>query len=151
VQPLAISHDTFGRLRLIDFLGTEHVTQLTGWEYLGQTWIGEASGFTECLRLESDPDVTRAVAVDLVSMPDAAVASVLAVLRLPVRAGLSLQDIVAMLGEPTETHTFVQDRVTVAFRVDCVDSYEVGCTIHEDQGLIYLTVHTNPLPPDGDP
>jgi hypothetical protein len=146
VEPLRISHDAFGRLRLVDFLSTEHLEQLCGWEYLDRDWVGEASGFTEWLRLDSQRDVTRSIAIDLAALPETTVQNMLAALRLPLRAGLDRQEIVAVLGEPTEIQTFVHDRVTLVFDVCAVDPYEVSCTVHQEQGLTYLTVHTTPLP-----
>jgi hypothetical protein len=70
VESLGISHDAFGRLRLAHFVAAERLEQLRGWEYLDRCWVGEASGFTEWPRLESDPEVTRSVAIDLVALPD---------------------------------------------------------------------------------
>ncbi|TDB69580.1 hypothetical protein [Micromonospora sp. KC723] len=146
MEPLGISHDAFGRLRLADFIRAEHLEQLRGWEYLERCWIGEASGFTEWLRLESAPEVTRSVAMDLVALPEATLQSMIGALRLPLRAGLDQQEITAVFGEPTETQRFVQDRVTLVFRIGAVEPYELGCTVHEEQGLIYLTMHPTPLP-----
>ncbi|MEH1100406.1 hypothetical protein [Micromonospora sp. CPCC 205561] len=143
---MGIPHDAFGRLRLADFLSAEHPAHLRGWEYLDRRWVGEAFGFTEWLRLESEPDVTRSVAIDLVALPEATVRKMLAALRLPLRAGLGRQELVAVLGEPTRTERFVPDRVTLVFGTGSTDPYEVGCTVHQEQGLIYLTVHRVPLP-----
>jgi hypothetical protein len=146
VEPLGISHDAFGRLRLADFIAAEHLEQLRGWEYLDHSWVGEASGFTEWLRLESDPEVTRSVAIDLVALPEPTLQSMTDALRLHLRAGLDQQEITGVFGEPTDTQGFVQDRVTLIFRIGAVEPYELGCTVHQEQGLIYLTMHPTPLP-----
>ncbi|MDG9672948.1 hypothetical protein [Micromonospora sp. DH14] len=146
MKPLGISHDAFGRLRLTDFIRAEHLEQLQGWEYMERCWVGEASGFTEWLRLESTPEVTRSVAMDLVALPEATLQSMIDALRLPLRAGLDQREITAVFGEPTEIQRFVQDRVTLVFRIAAVEPYELGCTVHEEQGLIYLTMHPTPLP-----
>ncbi|MGW1059158.1 hypothetical protein [Micromonospora rubida] len=146
MEPWGIPHNAFGRLRLADFIGAVHLEQLRGWEYLERCWVGEASGFTEWLRLESDPEVTRSVAMDLVALPKPTVQNVVDALRLPLRAGLDQHEITAVFGEPTEVQRFVQDRVTLIFRIGAVESYELGCTLHQEQGLAYLTMHPTPLP-----
>ena len=146
MQPLAIPHDAFGRLRLADFIAAEHLEQLRGWEYLERCWVGEASGFTEWLRLESAPEVTRSVAIDLVALPEPTTQSMIDALRLPLRAGLDQQEITGVFGEPTGSERFVQDRVTLVFRIGAAEPYELSCTVHEEQGLIYLTMHSTPLP-----
>ncbi|MEU5946931.1 hypothetical protein ABZ793_15390 [Micromonospora sp. NPDC047465] len=146
MEPLGISHDAFGRLRLADFIAAEHLEQLHGWEYLDRCWVGEASDFTEWLRLESAPGVTRSVAIDLVALPESTVQSMIGMLQLPLRAGQGQEEITGVLGEPIGTRSFVRDRVTLIFRIGAAEPYELSCTIHEEQGLIYLTMHPTPLP-----
>ncbi|MGV9806208.1 hypothetical protein [Micromonospora chersina] len=141
-----IPHDAFGRLRLADFMAAEHLEQLRGWEYLERCWVGEAWGFTEWLRLESAPEVTRSVAIGLVALPESTVQNMTGALRLPLRAGLNQQEITGVLGEPTGTERFVPDRVTLVFRIGAAECYELSCTVHEEQGLIHLTMHPTPLP-----
>ncbi|MEU6077038.1 hypothetical protein [Micromonospora sp. NPDC047074] len=146
MEPFGISHDAFGRLRLADFIAAEHLEQLHGWEYLGRSWVGEASGFTEWLRLESAPEVTLSIAIDLVALPESTVQSMINALRLPLRARQSQQEITSALGKPSGTQRFVRDRVTLIFRIGAAEPYELSCTVHEEQGLIYLTMHPTPLP-----
>ncbi|MFG3699522.1 hypothetical protein ACGF5C_16600 [Micromonospora sp. NPDC047620] len=146
MELLGISHDAFGRLRLADFIAAEHLEQLRGWEYLDRCWVGEASGFTEWLRLESAPEVTRSVAIDLVALPESTVQSMIDTLRLPLRAGQDHQEITGVFGKPTGTQRFVRDRVTLVFRIGAAEPYELRCTVHEEQGLIHLTMHPTPLP-----
>ncbi|MER7335666.1 MULTISPECIES: hypothetical protein [unclassified Micromonospora] len=67
-------------------------------------------------------------------------------LRLPLRAGQHQQEITSVFGEPTGTQRFVRDRVTLIFRIGAAEPYELSCTVHEEQGLIYLTMHPTPLP-----
>ncbi|MGS2614110.1 hypothetical protein ACVCAH_06205 [Micromonospora sp. LZ34] len=146
MEPLGIPHDAFGRLRLADVIAAEHLEQLRSWEYLERCWVGEASGFTEWLRLESAPEVTRSVAIDLITLPESTVQSMTDALRLPLQAGLDQQEITGVFGEPTGRERFVRDRVTLVFRIGAAESYELSCTVHEEQGLIYLTMHPTPLP-----
>ncbi|MGY4909987.1 hypothetical protein [Micromonospora aurantiaca (nom. illeg.)] len=143
---MRISHDAFGQLHLAQFLAAEDLEELRGWEYLGHRWVGEASGFTEWLRLESDPGVTRSVAIDLAALPEATAQRMTNTLGLPLRAGLDQQDITGVFGRPTDTERFVRDRVTLVFHVGAADPYELSCTVHEEHGLIHLTMHSTPLP-----
>ncbi|MFD4209835.1 hypothetical protein ACFWRG_28005 [Micromonospora tulbaghiae] len=143
---MTISHDAFGRLRLAQFLTVEDLEELRGWEYLGRRWVGEASGFTEWLRLESAPGVTRSVAIDLAALPKSTAQRMIDALGLPLRAGLDQQDITGVFGRPTDTERFVRDRVTLVFHVGAADPYELSCTVHEEHGLIHLTMHPTPLP-----
>ncbi|WNM41284.1 hypothetical protein RMN56_08060 [Micromonospora halotolerans] len=49
-------------------------------------------------------------------------------------AGLDQQEITGIFGEPTGTERFVQDRVTLVFRIGAAEPYELSCTVHEEQG-----------------
>lgn len=62
---LDVSHAEFGWLRLADYVSTQEIVQLVDWEYLDHDWVGEAIGFTEWLRLESEPEVLRSIALAL--------------------------------------------------------------------------------------
>jgi hypothetical protein len=146
MEPLAVPHHIFGRLRLADHLPADTLTWISSWEYLERQWCGEASGFTEWLRLESDPEVLRSVALDLAALPEAASASILAALQLPLRPRMPVEEVIAVLGPPLETLAFVADRTTYEFRAGSPESYEVSCTVHHGDGLAYVTVHTVPLP-----
>ncbi|KXK63401.1 hypothetical protein AWW66_03545 [Micromonospora rosaria] len=146
MESLGISHDAFGRLRLAHFVAAEDLEQLRGWEYLDRCWVGEASGFTQWLCLKSDPEVTRSVAIDLVALPEPTLQNMIDTLRLPLRAGLDQQQITTIFGEPIKRQRFVRDRVTLVFRIGPTDPYELGCTVHQEQGLIYFTIHPTPLP-----
>jgi hypothetical protein len=146
VAVLDVSHVDFGRLRLADFVPAGDVVELDGWEYLDREWLGEATGFTAWLRLRSEPEVLRSIALDLESLPASTIAAVLETLRLPLRHGMTIEELTVALGRPGDLSTFVPDRTTYDFCVGAMDTYTVGCTVHHDRGLIYLTVHRTPLP-----
>lgn len=145
-EVLAVSHHVFGRMRLVDYLPADTVESIDSWEYLEREWRGESSGFTEWLRLVSDPEILRSAALDLVALPRSASAAMLTALVLPLRLGMTTDEVIAVLGAPRETAAFVSDRKTYYFRAGSSDIYEVSCTVHRDSGLIYLTVHSVPLP-----
>ena len=139
-----ISHDAFARLRLKQFLPPDAIAPLTDWEFLGRFWIGEGHGFTQWLRLEDDPSVLRSLAVDFHALPDVVVDAILTRLDLPVRRGMTIDQLRRVLGEPREVQTFVTDRLSYDFDYGEPDEYDVSCTVLNDGGLTYLVV-TVPL------
>ena len=134
-------HDHFGRLRLQQFMAPEAVTALTDWEFAGEYWVGEASGFTEFLCLESDPTVLRSIALDLTELPTDVSRGVLVAVGLPLAAGMSRKDVAGLMGQPSVEHRFPQarDRVTCVYRLP-EPAYEVSCTLHEANGLVYVVM-----------
>lgn len=96
-----ISHEEFAVLRLAQFLPAEEIQTLNDWEFLDRIWIGEARGFSEWLRLADEPDVLRSLSLDFDEFPAACTHRVLGTIGLPVRAGMRLDDLRRVLGEPT--------------------------------------------------
>lgn len=136
-----ISHEEFAVLRLAQFLPAEEIQTLNDWEFLDRIWIGEALGFSEWLRLADEPDVLRSLSLDFDEFPAACTHRVLGTIGLPVRAGMRLDDLRRVLGEPTAEEHFVADRVSYDFRVD-EPRYTVNCTVLNDGGLTYVVVTT---------
>ena len=136
-----IGAEAFGQLRLRHFLAREDITELSNWKFQGEYWVGEADGFTEFLRLESDPDVVRSIALDLAELPEPACQSIFGALGIQMTRGMSAQDVVGLLGRPSSEKQFPQakDRVTQVFRL-YEPSYEVSCTVHESKGLVYAVI-----------
>ena len=135
-----IAHAKFGKLRLAQFCPDADIAELSRWEFMDAIWVGEAVGFSEWLRLESAPAVLRSLAIDFAEFPAVAAAAVLQAIDLPVRAGMSIRELRAMLGEPVEEHRFVADRVTCEFAAPGPSRYRVSCTVLNDGGLSYLIV-----------
>jgi hypothetical protein len=140
-----ISYDSFGRLRLADFLPARRIRSLQGWEFEGRVWVGEAAGFSEWLRLSHDPEVLRAIAIDFESFPPRAANRVLAKLGLAVRRGMTAGKLEAVLGPSTRTLRFAADRETYEFRTAESQPYQISCTVLDEGGLTYLSVMI-PLP-----
>lgn len=140
-----ISHARFGKLRLIQFRPDAEIAELAGWEFMDALWVGEAVGFSEWLRLESDPEVLRSLAIDFAEFPEAAASAVLQAIDLPVRRAMTAKKLRAVLGEPVEEHRFVADRVTYEFALAGPPRYNVSCTVLKRGGLSYLVV-MRPLP-----
>ena len=135
-----ISHERFGELRLARFLPGVDLADLSDWQFMGRTWLREALGFSEWLRLESDPEVLRSLALDFSDFPESAAASVLKTLELPARPGMQLAELRTVLGDPIEKQHFVPDRVSYEFAVEGPPTYGVSCTPLRQGGLSYLVV-----------
>lgn len=140
-----ISHAAFGKLRLAQFLPGAEMAELDNWEFLDHLWVGEAVGFSEWLRLENQPETLRSLAIDFGEFPGPAAADVLRTIDLGVRAGMKLDKLCEILGEPTKEHRFVNDRVSYEFVVPGPPTYDISCTVLNNGGLTYLVVVV-PLP-----
>lgn len=135
-----IPHTKFFPLRLSDFIDSSEVSQLSDWEYLDRLWVGEAVGFSEWLRPESTPQHLGSLALDLADLPQSTVDSCLSAIDLPLNRGMNLPQIQAVLGPPSGSHCFVQDRTTYEFKLGGAELYDISCTVLADGGLIYLVV-----------
>jgi hypothetical protein len=135
-----ISHARFGNLRLSQFRPKAKITKLKGWEFMDADWVGEAIDFSEWLRLESDPDVLRSLAVDFAEFPEEAAAAVLEAIDLPARKGMTAKQLQTLFGEPVDEQRFVADRVTYDFALPGPPRYTISCTVLKRGGLTYLVV-----------
>lgn len=139
-----ISHEQFGELRLGHFLPSAELAALSDWEFMERTWVGEALGFSEWLRLEEDPNVLRSLSVDFSDFPEAAAAAVLETLGLSLRPGMNAAELRSALGEPAEARRFVEGRITYEFLLAGPPVYWVSCTVLDRGGLTYVVVMTPP-------
>jgi hypothetical protein len=137
-----ISHDRFGALRLCQFLPDAEIVKLENWEFMERVWIGEALGFSEWLRLEADPELLRSLALDFGDFPEQAAKEVLRTIDLPVSAGMTVDRLRDLFGEPKRELRFarVNDRATYEFVSASSPHYNVSCTVLHDGGLTYLVV-----------
>lgn len=135
-----LTHKEFGRLRLSEFVPKRQIRTLTDWEFLERLWVGEATGFSEWLRPHERPTVLESLALDMAELPGEVVDRVLTRIGLPLRRGLTKRELVALLGDPYETHVFADDRKTFDFRYAESDPYLVSCTVLNNDGLTYLVV-----------
>ena len=137
-----ISHGSFAKLRLAHFRPDAEITELDNWEFMDHTWLGEAVGFSEWLRLEDEPEVLRSLAIDFSEFPELAAAEVLRTIDLPLQAGMKLDELCKLLGEPATEHRFVKDRVSYEFVFTEPPRYDLSCTVLNRGGLMYLVVMT---------
>jgi hypothetical protein len=137
-----ISYQEFARLRAAQFLpdGTP-VYQNDGYEWMGGFWINEGiRGFTSVSRHEDMPDEAGGLEIDFSDLPQSAILSMLDTIHLPLRPGMTLQEVQSFLGEPEHTDVFVADRKSYDFTVGSRFAYHVSTTIHEKDGLIHVAV-----------
>lgn len=130
-----IAHSQFANLRLHQFLAPESVEEFDSWLFMGREWLGEAVGATEFLRSKSTPDNTRLISLDLLNLPPQKAAMILSSLDMPVRAGMSEQEIVSLFGEPVKVHNFLPDRKALDFQLFQPDPYQLTLTLFKQQGL----------------
>jgi hypothetical protein len=140
-----IPYNQFAKLRLKQFVGSDvEVTEGDGWEWMGGHWINEGiSSFTSFSRLKDTPEETGGLEIDLDELPASSARAILGAIQLPLRSGMKLEEVYAVLGEPTKKDAFgkhVHDRQTDEFEVGSKEAYYVSSTVHNDSGLIYLTV-----------
>ena len=135
-----ISHHDFGELRLSQFAPTSEIRALANWQFMERTWVGEAIGFSEWLRPQSSPNLLQSLAIDLAVLPESISTAVFLRLGLPLRRGMSVEQITASLGQPVATQEFVADRASHEFYVERSEAYNVSCTVLSDAGLTYVVV-----------
>lgn len=132
-----IAEEQFKTMRMVNFADPTTIVPLDHWEFRGETWLGEAFGFSEWLRPRSRPDELHALSLDLTDCPFAVRA--LRALGLPLRLGATFQEIRSELGQPDDVEQFVPGRHTLSFcRVHA--PFEVSCTIDDSVGLVYVSV-----------
>ena len=138
-----LPHVKFAALRLSSFVPQEEISPLDNWEFLDRLWVGEAVGFSEWLRDKGSPTALGSLSLDL-ELSEQTWDAVLVKIGLPLKKGMPLSEVEAVLGTPREVQAFVGDRKSYNFRVGAPEAYDVSCTIHDRAGLIYLVV-TVPL------
>jgi len=107
---------------------------------MGTYWKYEGIRFTWFARWSQTPDDTGGVEVDFAEVPETVSAAIFYALNLPLRQGMTQDEVRALLGEPEETHVFVADRTTCDYVVGTHQLYRVGCTVHNTTGLIHVSV-----------
>ena len=66
--------------------------------------------------------------------------AILAAVGLSLTAGMNLESVAEILGEPLDVEVFVNDRKTYVFKAGGDDTYKVDCTIQDENGLIFVSV-----------
>ena len=147
---ILIPYCEFANLRLTQFL-TEHsrlqsaVQLLKHWEFMGGMWAGEAISFSEFLMHELLPNELGSLSLEFATLPPQVSEAVMHALHLPLKAGMSENEVQACLGTPVKTLSFVPGRFTYEFTVGTECPYYVSCTVSASQGLTYVVVIRNDI------
>jgi hypothetical protein len=138
----SISWDEFATLRLSQFVPAKLVRGLEDWEYVERLWVGEATGFTEWLRLADDPEVLRSMALDLAGLERGTVDAVLKRLGLVLHPAMTRDEVTSTLGEPASVQVFpgAKDRETLTYPAPPSAGYGLSCTVQRTAGLTYLVI-----------
>ena len=146
-----LTHAEFGRLRLKRLFPDRKILEAANYEWLGHAWVSEClAAFTTFSRLHDECDVVRAVEVSRTDLSESDVERIFDALQLPLKMGMTIVQVRAVLGRESEIERRSSDRSTYSFQVgDDPDQYLITTTILDAGGLQYVTMHT-PLPPAPD-
>jgi hypothetical protein len=137
-----ITYKEFAELRMKQLApaGTE-IYETDGWEWMGGFWVNEGiHGFTSLSRHEDTPDEAGGLEIDFRDLSPSDVVTIFDRIHLPLRPGMALEEVVTVLGKPEQIHTFVADRKSYDFSVGSLHPYRVSATVHDTDGLIYVSV-----------
>ncbi len=136
-----ISYEQFGKLRLRHFVpDPDAISETADWEWEGSLWFNEGIGFTSFSRHAHAPAETGGLEVCFSELPPSFAERLLRSIGLPLRPGMSRDEVLFAFGEPTATHEFAPDRRTYDFAVGSTQPYVVGCTIQDTSGLVHVCV-----------
>lgn len=137
-----ISYSEFAKLRMKQLApaGAE-IFETDGWEWMGGFWVNEGiRGFTSLSRHEDTPEEAGGLEIDFRDLSPSDVVTIFDRIHLPLRPGMKLEEVLSVLGEPEQIHTFAADRKTYDFTVGLRYPYHVSATIHDTHGLIWVSV-----------
>jgi hypothetical protein len=137
-----ISYEEFGKFDIRPFVQNGiGVVQRDDWEWRGGIWTNESVGAcTGVSRHESMPEEVGGLEIDFRDLPEKDALAFFNALRLPLKPGMTLQEVQGVLGEPKERGDFIEDRKGYGFDVGARYPYEVGCIIRDSAGLVYVSV-----------
>lgn len=133
-----ITYQDFHNIRLSDFYAGDDIREIDNYEFMGEQWIGELSGFNTCLRLISSPDETRAISLDFTKDDAGLAEKALTVLQLPLKRSCTERDLAELFGEPQKKLRLAKDTMTLDYVIGEKCSYYLSCTLHHINGLMYL-------------
>src|SRR5262245_18135594 len=108
---------------------------------MGGFWINEGiPGFTSLSRHEATPDEAGGLEVDSRDLSLSDIVAIFDTIHLPLRPGMTFEEVRSVLWEPGQTHTFVADCKSYDFTVGSQYPYYVSATVHDTDGLIYAAV-----------
>lgn len=139
-----ISYSEFAKLRLRNFVSNDvEIFEREGVEWLGGYWIGESVRGADFARWEEIPNETGGMDLDFSLLPDPTMRAILETIQLPLRPGMKLEEVYSILGQPKERDIFgdsVHDRQTDNFETNSAQPHHIGCSVHNDTGLLGVSV-----------
>ena len=137
-----IPYEEFARFNIRPFAQSGRgVVQQADYEWMGGLWANESVGAcTGVCRHESAPDEVGGLEIDFRDLPEKDTLAIFDALHLPLRPGMTLQEVQAVLGEPQERVDYIEDRRGYGFEVGSQYPYEVRCIIRDSVGLVYVSV-----------
>lgn len=135
-----ITYQDFHAIRLSDFYTGADIREIENYEFMGELWVGELSGFNTCLRLLAEPEETRAISLDFTKEDAEMAGRVLEALQLPVTKACSEADLTALFGAPQKKLRLAKDTITLDFIIGEQCVYYLSCTLHHISGLMYLDI-----------
>ena len=135
-----IAYENFRHIRLSDFYDGPDYREVDSYDFMGELWIGELSGFNTFLRPASDPDDTRAISLDFTKDNSEMPGKVLAALGLPIKTACTEAELVDLFGEPHKRLRLAKDTVTVDYFIGERFIYYLSVTLHHVNGLLYVYI-----------
>lgn len=135
-----IAYQDFHNIRLSDFYEGPEYREVENYDFMGEQWVGELSGFNTFLRLISEPDDTKSISLDFTKDEMGITGKILEALHLPIKNACSESDLVALFGEPHKKLRLAKDTVTIDYIIGDQYTYYLSCTLHHLNGLMYLDI-----------
>lgn len=136
-----LTYAEFGRLRLRDFLPSGiNIVEQPNFEWMNGSWWREGIAFTWFGRLMNERDHTAGLELLFEELDLGTVKQILASVGLPLHPGMRITDLEELFGMRETTHKVIQDQWTYNFRVGSTETYQVGCTVHDNFGLIHISM-----------
>ncbi|RPE06017.1 hypothetical protein EGT74_27090 [Chitinophaga lutea] len=135
-----IAYQDFHNIRLSDFYAGPDYREVENYDFMGEQWIGELSGFNTFLRLISEPEDTKSISLDFTKDEQGITGKVLEALHLPIKNACTESDLVELFGEPHKKLRLAKDTVTMDYIIGDRYTYYLSCTLHHINGLMYLDI-----------
>ena len=137
-----INYRDFSAISLDSFVGNNvEIQNEEEFEFMNDLWAAQIIGFTEWLHLITDPRI-RSISLDLSELLDEQNAQIISALGLPVKKGMSKDEVLKLFGPPDSIEKFVEDRVSYQYLLGTVEKYYLSLTIQDQEGLVFI-VFTN--------
>ena len=138
-----INYKEFEQLRISEFGSNKNeINNLTDWEFMEDLWIGESIFFSEWLRLESKPELTKSISVNFSDFSEQQISKILEKLKLPLKKGMKIKETEKIFGNPLKTYSFIENNISYEYLIgiENLNEYYLSLTIEMDNGLSYFVM-----------